>query len=240
MNYIIFGASSGVGKELAYKFASERNNLILCSRDKRDLIILKSDLEIKFKIKVKVLKLDLSLDKNVTKILKDKTICNTIDGMLFPIGLIYEDDKVYLKEKKINDIVKANFLSIAKLVSNYIKMKKKCSIIGFGSISGYLGRDINTFYASSKRALESFFESIAFRKIDKKIKVQFYILGYLDTNLSFGRKLFLPKGSVKNLSTIVYNNKNVIFGKYYYPKWWFIIAIFLKIIPLRIIKSYFS
>ena len=35
---IITGASSGLGRDLAYTFAERKNNLILVSRDEKDLI----------------------------------------------------------------------------------------------------------------------------------------------------------------------------------------------------------
>ena len=50
MNYLIVGASSGLGRDLAYKFAQNSNNLILVSRDERDLKALKNDIEVKFKL----------------------------------------------------------------------------------------------------------------------------------------------------------------------------------------------
>ena len=34
--------------------------------------------------------------------------------------------------------------------------------------------------------------------LPSKLKIQFYTIGYLDTNLSYGQKLLLPKGSTKN------------------------------------------
>ena len=43
MNYLILGASSGLGKDLAYVFAKNLHNLILISRDDRDLAPIKSD-----------------------------------------------------------------------------------------------------------------------------------------------------------------------------------------------------
>ena len=48
MNYLIVGASSGLGRELCYTFAKNNNDLIICSRDLRDLNALKSDIEKKF------------------------------------------------------------------------------------------------------------------------------------------------------------------------------------------------
>ena len=45
MSYLIIGSSSGLGRELAYTFAKNHNNLILVSRDERDLVPIKSDIE---------------------------------------------------------------------------------------------------------------------------------------------------------------------------------------------------
>ena len=60
MKYLIVGASSGLGRELANKFAKENNNLLLISRDERDLNAIKSDLEFKYNVNVNILSLDYS------------------------------------------------------------------------------------------------------------------------------------------------------------------------------------
>ena len=60
MSYLILGASSGLGRELAYILAKNSNDLIIISRDEKDLKAIKTDLEIKFKITVKYFTLDAS------------------------------------------------------------------------------------------------------------------------------------------------------------------------------------
>ena len=45
MKYLIIGASSGLGREVAYSFAKNNHDLILVARDDRDLSPIKSDLE---------------------------------------------------------------------------------------------------------------------------------------------------------------------------------------------------
>ena len=67
MSYLIIGASSGLGKEIAYEFARNKKNLIISSRDIRDLESLKYDIEIKFDVKVKILQIDLSQIEKVKK-----------------------------------------------------------------------------------------------------------------------------------------------------------------------------
>ena len=71
----------------------------------------------------------------------------------------------------------------------------------------------------------------------KQVNIQFYTLGYLDTNLSFGKDLKLPKSSVKKLSNIVYKNKNKTFKKMYYPSYWKLIHFIIKIIPFSILRK---
>ena len=49
MKYLIIGASSGLGKALAYAFARNNHDLILVSRDVRDLSALKQILKTNIK-----------------------------------------------------------------------------------------------------------------------------------------------------------------------------------------------
>jgi len=236
MNYLIVGASSGLGRELSYTFAKNKNNLIICARDIRDLVALKSDMENKFKIEVKALALDITSKENIEKnLLNNEELFKEIDGILFPIGLMFENDEVGLDIEKINQLSQANFSSIAFIISSFISYKNEGTIVGFGSVSGYLGRELNPYYSASKRALESYFESIAFKNKKNKIRAQFYTLGYLETNLSFGKKLILPKGSVQKLSQIVYKNKNIKFKKYFFPFWWRAIVFVIKMVPFSVI-----
>ena len=67
MSYLIIGSSSGLGRELAYTFGKYNNDLILVSRDKRDLEAIKSDLGQKFETNVKILELDFSSLESIKK-----------------------------------------------------------------------------------------------------------------------------------------------------------------------------
>ena len=222
MSYLIVGASSGLGRDLAYTFAEKKNNLILVSRDEKDLIATKSDIEIRYKANVKILSIDFSsFDEINSKLFSDKKMFQNLKGVLFPIGHMFENDNVDLDIENIQSIMFSNYLStvytISKLKKN-LMLNENFAIVGFGSVSSLLGRKINSNYAASKRALESYFESLAFEHVENKINVQYYMLGYLDTNLSFGQDLKLPKGSTKKLSRIVFKNINAKFKKKYLVK----------------------
>jgi len=240
MSYLILGASSGLGKELAYILAKNSNDLIIISRDERDLRAIKSDLEIKFKITVKYFVVDASSFDEIKKFLHSNSILlSEIQGILFPAGMTESRDVISNDMSASNSLIQANMGVVVYFLSKIfpIFMKKNRGVIvGFGSVSSTIGRDVNTVYAASKRGLESLFESLAISAIPSKLKIQFYTIGYLDTNLSYGKKLLLPKGSTKKLAKIVYKNLNKNYKKVYYPSWWYVIAIIIKILPFSLIR----
>ncbi len=237
MTYLIIGASSGLGRALANKFAKEKKNLIIASRDDRDLTAMKSDLEIKYYIKVEKIALDFSSFEELNHKLLKKDIFKNLNGILFPVGLMYEKDSFDVTEADLKRITFANYLSIVRTINYLIRNSNMndFSIVGFGSVSGLLGRNLNMSYAAAKRSLESFFESMAFEEKLKNTNIQFYTLGYLDTNLAFGKDLILPKGSTFKLANIVFKNLKKNFKKTYYPLFWSAIGFILKITPFSIL-----
>ena len=204
MSYLILGASSGLGRELAYILAKNSNDLIIISRDERDLRAIKSDLEIKFKVTVKYFAVDASSFDEIKKFLySNLNLLSEIQGILFPVGMMETKDEILNEMSVSNSLIQANMGVDAYFLSKIFPIfmqKNKGVIVGFGSISSTIGRDVNTVYAASKRGLESLFESLAIMALPSKLKIQFYTIGYLDTNLSYGKKLLLPKGSTKKSS----------------------------------------
>ena len=240
MTHIIVGASSGLGRELAFKFAKEKKNLIIISRDERDLLAIKSDLQIRFGVNIECIALDFSSINEINqKFLSKVEILKDIKVIMFPVGLMFDNDNLNIPQENLEKLIFANFLSVSYTINKLGKYldSNNSSIIGFGSVSGLVGRNLNPNYAAAKRGLESYFESLAFEKKFKEINVQFYILGYLDTNLAFGKNLLLPKGSTKKLARIVFKNLNKKFKKKYFPFFWSFVATILKIIPFSIILS---
>ena len=240
MTYLIVGASSGLGKDLAHEFAYNNNDIILISRDITDLEYLKKDIILKHKVDVKIFQVDLSSKDEVENFLKlNHKILDNLDGLLFPIALMNDEDNILISNLDSKKIVYSNFLSITIIVKEIINLnvnKNKIKIIGFGSISASIGRHINTFYSAAKKALEKYFESLIITTLNQNINVQFYTLGYLDTGLSFEKKLLLPKGSTKKLAKLVFSNLDINGGKFFYPFWWKLIDLAINILPFSIVK----
>ena len=243
MTHIIVGASSGLGRELAFKFAKEKKKLILISRDERDLLAIKSDLQIRFGVNIECIALDFSSINEINqKFLSKVEILKDIKVIMFPVGLMFDNDNLNIPQENLEKLIFANFLSVSYTINKLGKYlnSNNSSIIGFGSVSGLVGRNLNPNYAAAKRGLESYFESLAFEKKFKNINIQFYILGYLDTNLAFGKKLLLPKGSIQKLALTVFRNRNIKYKKTFYPFFWNLIGFIIKIIPFSILVKFYK
>ena len=110
MNLII-GGSSGLGKSLTRCFADSEKTYVV---SRRDLIEKNKNVE---HIKIDV---NGGLEKLYSKIKEQE-----LTSVFFTVGLIdWEEDNLYLDEKKSQKILETNFLSVKKIISDLIKKKK--------------------------------------------------------------------------------------------------------------------
>lgn len=241
MNYLIIGASAGLGRALSKKLAAENNNLILIARDNRDLKATASDLVIRYNIKVETLPVDLSVNNNFFTDLEQKiNVFGGIDGIFFPIGVVDSNDYMRHDPALLNYINNANYVSIVNIITKFwdslIRRQNRTVIVGFGSVASIKGRNFNVYYSAAKKALLIFFESLRHAALKKNIIIQFYVLGYLDTNLAFGKNTVLPRANVDILANRIFKNLHVDFGITFYPRYWRIISIIIKMTPWTLFK----
>src|SRR5438552_11956083 len=87
MTYVIIGASAGVGRALAVRFASAGHDLILVSSDERDLHATTADLRIRYGVRACSIPADVSNDDSyLDQIASAANEMGGMDGLLFPIG----------------------------------------------------------------------------------------------------------------------------------------------------------
>jgi short-subunit dehydrogenase len=241
MNYLILGASAGLGRSLSRKLASEGNNLILLATDDRDLQSTASDITIRYHVKVETIAADVSVHigflDDLEKIIN---IMGGIDGIFCPIGSIKPDDYIRHDPSVLNHINNVNYISVVAVITRFwdslIRQSHQTVIVGFGSVACIRGRNFNVCYSAAKRALLSFFESLRHAGASSNVLVQFYILGYLDTNLAFGKQTLLPRASTETLARRIFENLRNDLGVAYYPRYWYLINLALRVIPWTIFK----
>jgi len=243
MTYIIVGGSAGLGRAIAKKIASEKHDLIIISSDLRDTKALASDLEIRYGVKVIPLQMSLSkLPTTFKEVDKSLEKLSPLTGLILPIGFNDPNDVPGIDDESFFKLINTNFTSVCLFINHFLPILKKLpdtTIIGFGSIAAIRGRTLNATYAASKHALESYFQSLRHFAVNSSLTIQFYVIGYIDTNLSFGVDMTLFKpAQVDRLADIVFNNRLQDFGTTFYPKYWKIIKILLPIVPWSIFKKF--
>ena len=234
MTAIIVGASSGLGRALGVELARKANPLLLIASDARDLDALASDLRLRFKIEVATLALDLAVSADPgARVIEALADMPPASALLFPVGMSRSDDDGSLPAGAIGQLLAINLhapLAIAHALLPSL-LETQGSIVGFGSIAGARGRSRNIVYAATKRGLETFFESLRHRHHPSALRVQFYRLGFLRSNLTFGMKLPLPAAEPEDVARKVVANLSSGSFDRYEPRWWGLIALIIRCLP---------
>ena len=188
-NVFITGASSGIGKAMAYSFGKNGDNLVLCARRLERLEEIKKDIEEKYAVKVYIYKLDVTIYENVADIVKEiiKTVGN-IDILVNNAGLALGLDK--FQNYNINDMqtmIDTNIkglLYVTREIIPYMVSKNSGHIINIGSTAGMYAYADGAVYCATKAAVKFLSDGIRIDTIDKNIKVTKIQPGIVETDFS--------------------------------------------------------
>ncbi len=234
MTAIVVGASSGLGRALALELARSGKPLLLIASDARDLDALASDLRLRFKVEVASLAMDLATTADPgARILTRLTELSPPSALLLAVGMSRNDDDGTLGAAAIGQLLAINLHAPIAITHALLPalLESKGSIVGFGSIAGARGRSRNIVYAAAKRGLETFFESLRHRHLPSSLRVQFYRLGFLRSNLTFGLKLPLPIAEPERVARkVVAHLQQGSFDRYE-PRWWGLIGVLVRSLP---------
>lgn len=198
---LITGASSGIGLATAKKLACFGFNLILCGRNEKRLLDLKSSLSkltrvicLVFDVRNKndVFKKIGSLDKEWRDV--DVLINNA--GNAHGKDLLVDDD-VENWEVMIDGNVKG-LLYVSKAVIPWMVEKECGHIINISSVAGKETYEGGVVYCASKKSVESISEGMRIELTKHNIKVSNIAPGAVETNFSKTRF----KGDVKKSSDV--------------------------------------
>ncbi len=147
MKALVTGASSGIGKNIAYTLAKRGIDLIIVARSKEELEKIKENV----KVDVKVIVMDLASTKNVYKLyekVKDENIDILVNNAGFGLfGLFHETDLD--RELEMIDLnIKAYHILTKLFLKDFIK-KDSGYILNVCSSAGFMaGPRLSTYYAT--------------------------------------------------------------------------------------------
>ncbi len=149
MYALITGASSGIGKAIAYELAKKGYDLILVARREIELNELKTNLESNYKINVVIKVLDVSLVENCKKLHSEVTSLNpyiVINNAGFGrVGLFSEIDL----ETELS-MIDTNIVAVQVLTKLFVNSMKDGIILNVASIAGMLPTPLMATYAATK------------------------------------------------------------------------------------------
>lgn len=194
MNRIIFitGATSGIGKACAEKFAKAGDNIIINGRRKDRLNELKLLLENQYKIEVLIAAFDVQNKKEVFECINsfsDKW--RSVDILINNAGLALGKD--FFNEASLNDwdtMLQTNvngLLYVSKAVLPFMIEKKQGHIINLGSVAGDEVYEKGNVYCASKTAVEAISRAMRIDLLQHCIKVTNIKPGAVETEFGIVR-----------------------------------------------------
>ncbi len=182
----ITGASSGIGKALAIELSHQNAKIILSSRKKEDLELVKK--ACKNLDDVKIITLDLEDYSNFQNV-ADKAISafGRIDILINNGGIsqrsLAKDTQITV-DKRLMDINYLGTIGLSKAILPHFINNKNGQFVVTTSIVGKIGTPLRSSYAASKHALHGFFDSFRAENHQHNISVTLVCPGFVNTNVS--------------------------------------------------------
>lgn len=153
MRALITGASSGIGKNMAYVLANKGIDLILVARNKDELLKIKANV----KVNVEVIELDLLKEKNVFKLYemcKDRNIDILINNAGFGLFALFTETDLARELEMINLNIKAYHILTKLFLKDFVE-KDNGYILNVASSAGFMaGPRLSTYYATKNYVLK--------------------------------------------------------------------------------------
>ena len=202
-NVILTGASSGLGRSLAFQLSQcHINKLVLSGRNIAELEKVKSRCEEimisnnyvndnEKKCNIEIVPCDLADEKSVDIFSNDAMkLCNDeVDVLILCGGISSRSSFLETKIDVDKLLMQVNFISgaaIAKRIVPSMVSRKGGNIIWISSVQGLLGTPFRTSYAASKFAVQGYCEAVRSEVASSGVRVSCISPGYIRTNLSHG------------------------------------------------------
>ncbi len=228
----ITGASSGIGKSLALKFANE-GWIVAASARREDLLqgLNKENSNIhSFPLDVT----SIENCKNTFKKILDQF--KEIEISFFGTGIHDPKSEKKFNLEKIKKITEVNYfgtLNCINSVYDYYNHKQSGQISIVSSVAGYRGLPAGGAYCASKSALSSFAESLYFEMKRKNVRISLISPGFIKTPMTDMNDFPMPMIKTPEFAADeIY--KGLIKGKgfeIHFPKSFTFIMKFLRILP---------
>lgn len=183
---IITGASSGIGKALAYHFHAAGSDLVLAARSVEKLQSIAEDLRSKGSGKVHCVRTDVSIKADCDALIAESiSEMGRVDILINNAGISMRALVQDLEVEVIEKVMQVNFFGTVYCTKAALPeiMKNKGAIIAVSSIAGFRGLPARSGYSSSKFAMHGFVESLRTELLEKDVHVLLACPGFTESNI---------------------------------------------------------
>ena len=230
----ITGASSGIGKALALKFASKNWQVAISARRKELLD------ELAQNPNISSFPLDVTNDSLVNTVFSNiLNEFNDLDLCVFCSGAYNPKLEKEINKEQIKKIMNVNFfgvLNCIKTVEDYFKGKKEGHISIVSSVAAYRGLPNSSGYGPSKAALTNLTESLYFDFKKHNVRISLISPGFINTPLTSQNTFNMPfiKSPEFAANKMYHGLTKSNSFEIHFPKELTLILKILRILPYRI------
>ena len=184
----ITGASSGIGEALVRVYAESGYHIILSSRRREKLEVIRNTFDEAKRSRMAVLSLDLS--ENET--LEDR--CNEAINLFGHVDILINNGGISQRSLTTDtdidvfrDLMEVNYfgnIALTKYLLPHFLERKKGQIVVVSSLVGKFGSPYRSGYAASKHALHGFYDSLRAELAGTNIHITMVCPGFIRTNVS--------------------------------------------------------
>lgn len=188
-NCMVTGATSGIGKAIAYAFAKNGDNVIITGRRKDKLDDIKCDIEEKYGVQVYVYSFDVRENDQVIdscqQILQEVgQVHILVNNAGLALGLDKFQDYDLADMMTMLDTNIKGLLTVTRQILPQMVAHNEGHIVNIGSTAGIYAYAGAAVYAATKSAVKVLSDGIRIDTIDKNIKVTTLQPGIVETDFS--------------------------------------------------------
>ncbi len=184
----ITGASSGIGKELAYDMAQRGYDVSICARRVERLEEIQKDIEGKYKVKVFYEKVDVQSEEECKRWIENTVKeFGRIDVMVANAGITMRAIVYDVEIEVLRKVMEVNYWGMVYCIKHSMDhiIKTRGSFVGISSIAGFRGLPTRCGYSASKFAMNGFLESLRTEMVPLGVNVLTVAPGFTNSEIRY-------------------------------------------------------
>ncbi len=184
----VTGASRGIGKEIALKYAENGYNVIInYVSEKTNVEELKKEFEEKG-VKALIMQADVTDATKIEEVVKKGVEeFGKIDVLVNNAGITRDNLLMRMSEEEFDKVIEINLKGtyiVTKAVTKYMMKKRTGSIINLSSVVGVVGNAGQCNYSASKAGIIGFTKSVAKELASRNIRANAIAPGFIETDMT--------------------------------------------------------